>query len=75
VLGVKSVLLEGGAETARRFLDAGLVDRIALFVSPAIVGDDGIASPVTEDAIPDGFVRRSEETFGADRLIDHERPL
>ncbi|HTV70749.1 MAG TPA: bifunctional diaminohydroxyphosphoribosylaminopyrimidine deaminase/5-amino-6-(5-phosphoribosylamino)uracil reductase RibD [Rhizobiaceae bacterium] len=75
VLGVKSVLLEGGAETARRFLDAGLVDRIALFVSQTIVGDDGIASPVAEDGIPEGFVRRSEETFGADRLIDYERPF
>lgn len=75
VLGVKSVLLEGGAETARRFLDAGLVDRIALFVSQTIVGDDAIASPITKDTIPKEFVRLAEESFGSDRLIDYERPF
>lgn len=75
VLGVKSVLLEGGAETARRFLDAGLVDRVALFVSPTIVGDDAIASPITEDNVPQDFLRLAEEGFGPDRLIEYERPF
>ncbi|GAB4261053.1 bifunctional diaminohydroxyphosphoribosylaminopyrimidine deaminase/5-amino-6-(5-phosphoribosylamino)uracil reductase RibD [Deferrisoma sp.] len=36
--GRMEVLVEGGAETARRFLDAGLVDRIHLFYAPRLLG-------------------------------------
>jgi diaminohydroxyphosphoribosylaminopyrimidine deaminase/5-amino-6-(5-phosphoribosylamino)uracil reductase len=38
------VLVEGGSETARGFLDQGLVDRAHLFLSPRILGG--------RDAIP-----------------------
>lgn len=75
VLGVKSVLLEGGAETARRFLDAGLVDRIALFVAETVVGEGGIGAPVGEASIPSDFVRTDQQRFGPDRLVDYERQL
>jgi diaminohydroxyphosphoribosylaminopyrimidine deaminase/5-amino-6-(5-phosphoribosylamino)uracil reductase len=75
VRGVKSVLLEGGAETARRFLEAGLVDRIALFAAETLVGEGGIAAPVAEDSIPPDFIQLGEERFGSDRLIEYERPL
>ena len=74
VVGVKSVLVEGGAETARRFLEAGLVDRIDLFVAETVVGE-GIAAPITEDSIPPDFIQLGEERFGSDRLIEYERPL
>jgi diaminohydroxyphosphoribosylaminopyrimidine deaminase/5-amino-6-(5-phosphoribosylamino)uracil reductase len=37
-LGKMEVLLEGGGETARRFLDAGLVDRCHFFYGPKILG-------------------------------------
>ncbi len=36
--GVMELLVEGGGETARRFLDAGLADRVHWFVSPRILG-------------------------------------
>lgn len=36
--GCASVLLVGGAETAARFLDAGLVDELALTLEPVIFG-------------------------------------
>ena len=75
VLGLKSVLLEGGAETARRFLDAGVVDRIRLFASDVVVGDDGVLSPVTRQNVPEEFVAVGESLFGGDRLIDYERAL
>ncbi len=75
VLGVKSVLLEGGAQTARHFLDVGLVDHIALFVAETVVGDDGLAAPISEAAIPADFARIGESRFGPDRLIEFERPL
>jgi len=37
-MGVMSVLVEGGALTFTRFLSAGLVDRLALFVAPLALG-------------------------------------
>jgi diaminohydroxyphosphoribosylaminopyrimidine deaminase / 5-amino-6-(5-phosphoribosylamino)uracil reductase len=36
--GVQSVLVEGGAAIAGAFIKAGLVDRIALFVAPKLLG-------------------------------------
>jgi diaminohydroxyphosphoribosylaminopyrimidine deaminase / 5-amino-6-(5-phosphoribosylamino)uracil reductase len=39
--GVQSLLLEGGPTLAGAFLEAGLVDRIMLFVAPVLAGGDG----------------------------------
>ena len=36
--GIMEVLVEGGAETSRRFLDARLVDRVHLFYAPRLLG-------------------------------------
>ncbi len=41
--GVTSLLVEGGAEVHRSFLDAGLADRVVLYVAPKIVGADGLS--------------------------------
>jgi diaminohydroxyphosphoribosylaminopyrimidine deaminase/5-amino-6-(5-phosphoribosylamino)uracil reductase len=38
---VRAVLVEGGAETHGSFLDAGLVDRVALFLAPLLLGGRG----------------------------------
>ncbi len=35
---VRAVLIEGGGEVHASFLDAGLVDRVALFVAPLLLG-------------------------------------
>jgi diaminohydroxyphosphoribosylaminopyrimidine deaminase/5-amino-6-(5-phosphoribosylamino)uracil reductase len=40
---VHAVLVEGGAETHGAFLDAGLVDRVAVFLAPLLLG--GRAAP------------------------------
>ena len=40
--GVTHLLVEGGATVHARFLEAGLVDRIAVFVAPKIAGADGV---------------------------------
>jgi diaminohydroxyphosphoribosylaminopyrimidine deaminase/5-amino-6-(5-phosphoribosylamino)uracil reductase len=40
--GVLQLLVEGGAGVAKEFLDAGLVDRLVLYLAPALFGgDDG----------------------------------
>lgn len=41
--GVNEVLIEGGGRMLGSFFDAGLVDRVAAFVAPLVVG--GIAAP------------------------------
>ena len=37
-LEVRAVLVEGGGETHAAFLDAGVVDRVALFLAPLLLG-------------------------------------
>ena len=39
--GVQSILLEGGPTLAGAFLNAGLVDKLLLFVAPVLSGGDG----------------------------------
>lgn len=73
VTGIKSVLLEGGADTAQRFLDAGVVDRIALFSGTGTVGEDGIASPVSLSNLPAGYIRAGSAIYGEDRFTEFER--
>ena len=43
--GVQSLLLEGGPTLARAFLEAGLVDKLLLFVAPTLSGDGPLAVP------------------------------
>lgn len=41
--GVLQLLVEGGARTAKAFLDSELVDRLVLYIAPALAGgDDGV---------------------------------
>jgi diaminohydroxyphosphoribosylaminopyrimidine deaminase / 5-amino-6-(5-phosphoribosylamino)uracil reductase len=41
--GVTHILVEGGAAVHASFLGAGLVDRVAVFVAPKILGGDGLS--------------------------------
>jgi len=41
--GVQEVLVEGGAKLATAFLAAKVVDRLALFVAPRVIGSAGLA--------------------------------
>jgi diaminohydroxyphosphoribosylaminopyrimidine deaminase / 5-amino-6-(5-phosphoribosylamino)uracil reductase len=71
--GISLLLVEGGARTARNFLDAGLVDRILLFQGPVTIGERGIESPVTRTDIPAGFTHLGTSAFGDDRCDEYER--
>lgn len=42
--GLTRVLVEGGGGLAAGLLKAGLVDRLAWFIGPAVIGGDGIAA-------------------------------
>lgn len=71
-IGINDLMVEGGAEIAAAFLEAGLVDRCALIRAPGTIGPGGIPAlahmPI--EAITDAgpFARRSGRTFGEDVL-------
>ncbi|WHO72048.1 bifunctional diaminohydroxyphosphoribosylaminopyrimidine deaminase/5-amino-6-(5-phosphoribosylamino)uracil reductase RibD [Rhizobium sp. BT03] len=71
--GISSLLVEGGAKTARLFLEAGLVDRIQLYQAPVVIGEGGIESPLDATDIPSGFAHTGTQIFGEDRLDEYER--
>jgi len=49
--GIDSVLVEGGGETAASLLQAGLVDKIAFFVAPIIIGGRAAVPAVGGDGV------------------------
>jgi diaminohydroxyphosphoribosylaminopyrimidine deaminase/5-amino-6-(5-phosphoribosylamino)uracil reductase len=68
--GMSNILVEGGADTARYFLDEGLVDRIALFFGPRPIGEGAIAAPLDRDHMPAGFRLLGEARFGDDSYAE-----
>ncbi len=40
--GIRGVLVEGGGQTAARFVGAGLGDKITLFYAPKLLGSEGV---------------------------------
>jgi diaminohydroxyphosphoribosylaminopyrimidine deaminase/5-amino-6-(5-phosphoribosylamino)uracil reductase len=75
--GVTRVLAEGGAAIAAGLLRADLVDRVAWFHAPAVMGGDGRAAadalPVTRLAGMPRFHRIASRPLGADWLTELER--
>ena len=73
--GLSSLLVEGGAQTARSFLEADLVDDIALFESTLEIGKAGIASPLNSDSVPPSFALARRLQLGDDTLHLYTRAL
>jgi diaminohydroxyphosphoribosylaminopyrimidine deaminase/5-amino-6-(5-phosphoribosylamino)uracil reductase len=69
--GLSSLIVEGGAQIASRFLGGGLVDRIVLFSSEMVIGDGGLAAPLTDQTVPQRFHLRRRDRLGADRMSDY----
>lgn len=70
------LMVEGGAQTARAFLSAGLVDRMMLYRAPQSVGGDGVALPeLSADALASAAQWRLADSrpLGKDRLDVYER--
>lgn len=75
--GLTRVLVEGGANLAASLLDADLVDQVAWFRAPGIIGGDGIPAVAgfgldRVDRMP-RFVRRAVHRVGDDVLETLER--
>jgi len=71
--GIAKLMVEGGAEIARAFLDEGLVDRIGLFQGPSQIGAEGILSPIRDGAIDTVFAVIRENRFGDDLYREYVR--
>jgi diaminohydroxyphosphoribosylaminopyrimidine deaminase/5-amino-6-(5-phosphoribosylamino)uracil reductase len=75
--GINRLMVEGGARTARAFLEAGLVDEFQLYQAPAKLGPeavDALAGLSLRDALQP-FILREQETLGADHLSVYERAV
>lgn len=62
--GLRSLLVEGGAEVATTFLKAGLVDKLVLVVAPMLIGRG-------RDTIGDLAVRTLDRAIRLDRVSVH----
>jgi diaminohydroxyphosphoribosylaminopyrimidine deaminase / 5-amino-6-(5-phosphoribosylamino)uracil reductase len=73
-LDVRGVLLEGGSELSWAFVEAGLVDRVAVFVAPILLGGAGAPTPVGGRGLPLGGALRLRPVevrpVGEDWLIE-----
>ena len=72
--GIMSLLVEGGAQVARSFLDQGLVDRLIVFASPRPLGGaDAVPSPLGPEETPPGLSLARTDVFGDDVCRQYER--
>jgi diaminohydroxyphosphoribosylaminopyrimidine deaminase/5-amino-6-(5-phosphoribosylamino)uracil reductase len=71
--GISTLLVEGGAQIAKSFLDARLVDRLVIFQSNKnLVGiNDTVKAPISPQNIDD-FVLKNQLTFGSDIMYEYE---
>ncbi|MEO9175226.1 MAG: bifunctional diaminohydroxyphosphoribosylaminopyrimidine deaminase/5-amino-6-(5-phosphoribosylamino)uracil reductase RibD, partial [Gaiellales bacterium] len=74
--GITSLLVEGGAELAAGLLRAGLVDAVALFTAPLVIGGDGrgLLGSLGVDALADAPRLRDlrARSIGPDVLLEAE---
>jgi diaminohydroxyphosphoribosylaminopyrimidine deaminase/5-amino-6-(5-phosphoribosylamino)uracil reductase len=70
--GLTRLLVEGGGRLTAGLLAAGLVDRLAWFRAPAVIGGDGIpaaaAFGIDDPAAAPRFIREATNELGDDRL-------
>ncbi len=74
--GVHSLLVEGGGQVHRSFLDAGVVDRVLLYLAPRILagGQGWVAGPGVR-SLADSFDLELVQvtTLGSDLLLELQR--
>ncbi|MDR7028499.1 RibD family protein [Rhizobium rosettiformans] len=70
--GLRRILVEGGARTIARFIEAGLVDRLHVAIAPLIIGSGpaGIALPPIEKLSSAHRPAAKVYTLGSDVLFD-----
>ncbi|MGQ3675736.1 bifunctional diaminohydroxyphosphoribosylaminopyrimidine deaminase/5-amino-6-(5-phosphoribosylamino)uracil reductase RibD [Xanthobacter sp. TB0139] len=73
MLGITRLMVEGGPAVASAFLADGLVDELALFSSPVVLGADAVDAfagrPPHHLLSPVGFAEVERTDLGADQLV------
>lgn len=74
-MGIDSLMVEGGGTVAAAFLEEGLVDKVAIFIAPILIGGKTSPTPVMGagvEFIRDGYSlkHKSVTEFGQDLLIE-----
>ena len=77
-LGIRSVLVEGGARVHGYFLRSGIYDRVTVFVAPRFIGASGIAAvdslDIYELSESLNLEHVSSRLLGADLMVEGYRP-
>jgi diaminohydroxyphosphoribosylaminopyrimidine deaminase/5-amino-6-(5-phosphoribosylamino)uracil reductase len=73
--GIDSILIEGGGTVAAAFIEEGLVDKVAFFIAPIIIGGSTAPTPVMgtgAEFIRDGYKLKYQNirTFDRDILVE-----
>jgi diaminohydroxyphosphoribosylaminopyrimidine deaminase/5-amino-6-(5-phosphoribosylamino)uracil reductase len=70
--GIDSLMIEGGGTIAASFLEEGLIDKVAIFIAPIIIGGKAAPTPVMGagvDFINDGYRLKHQSITAFDRDI------
>ena len=67
---IGSLLLEGGAEVIASAWDEGLVDCVSLYVTPRVLGPDGVALLPGRPLVSAALFDRRVEALGPDVLVE-----
>ena len=57
-MGIRTLMVEGGASVISSFLQSGLVNRLIVTVCPTIVGNEGIRYTVQGDRVSGMHISR-----------------
>jgi len=68
--GVSSVVIEGGAELHRAFWDAEVIDRVQMYVTDRVLGDDGVEWLQEPVMSATRMTHRSARPVGNDVLLE-----
>lgn len=75
--GITRLMIEGGAQVAASFVEAGLVDEVWLLRGPTEIGADGVAAlgalPLSAITQSSSFRLRANENLDRDTLTIYER--
>jgi riboflavin biosynthesis pyrimidine reductase len=75
--GIRRVLIEGGADTISRFLEAGCLDRVHIVVAPIIIGSGRPSFALAPIDRADCAIRTGAKAYplGNDVLFDCDLSL
>jgi diaminohydroxyphosphoribosylaminopyrimidine deaminase/5-amino-6-(5-phosphoribosylamino)uracil reductase len=68
--GISSLIVEGGAKLHGAFWDAGLVDRVQMYVATCVLGDEGVAWIAEEVMSSARISARAARPVGDDVLLE-----